>query len=101
MIAILVHVWIPYTRKGMSRNEQSRIYRLLYGYNSSCKYGMYHYRINGLLDSMPSIRYEDGNFLIPERGKRAVMDFLEKNNASYRMWKVIPEKEELEKLQAV
>ncbi len=99
--AILVHVWIPYTRKGMGRKDQSRIYRLLYGYNSSSKYGKYHYRRKGLLDTMPSIRYEDGNFLIPEEGKGKVMEFLEKNNASYRMWKVIPEEDDARKLQSI
>ncbi len=96
--AILIHVWIPFTKKGMDRKDQSRIYRLLYGYNSSSKYGKYHYRINGLLDTIPSIRYEDGNFLIPKSGKRKVISFLEKNNVSYRMWTVIPEDEEVKQL---
>ena len=99
--AILIHVWIPYTRNGMGRKEQARIYRLLYGYNSSSKYGRYHYRRKGLLDTIPSIRYEDGNFLIPEDGKKEVIEFLEKNNASYRMWRVIPKIDEAKKLQSV
>ncbi len=90
MIAILVLVWVPYTRKGMSRKEQARIYRLLYGYNSSSKYGKYHYGWAGLPDSIPSIRYGDG--------KNKIMDFLDKNNASCRMWKVIPEEDEIKKL---
>ncbi len=81
---------VPYKRKGMGRKEQARIYRLLYGYNSSSKHGKYHYRRPGLLDSIPSIRYEDG--------KMKLMDFLEKNNASYRMWKVILEEDETKKL---
>jgi hypothetical protein len=29
-----------------------------------------------------------------------VVNFLEENNASYRMWRVIPEEDELKKLQA-
>lgn len=98
MIAILFHVWVPYTRNGMGRKEQARIYRLLYGYNSSSKYGKYHYRRPGLLDTIPSIRYEDGNFLIAEDGKMKLIDFLQKNNASYRMWKVILEEDEIKKL---
>jgi hypothetical protein len=73
---------------------------LLYEYNSSSKYGKYNYRRKGLLDTKPSIRYEDGNFLIPEYGKDKVVNFLEENNASYRMWRVIPEEDELKKLQA-
>ncbi len=47
------------------------------------------------MDTIPSIRYEYGNFLIPENGKEEVIEFLEKNNASYRMWRVIPEKNDI------
>ncbi|MEM3190945.1 MAG: hypothetical protein QW745_06375 [Thermoplasmata archaeon] len=54
----------------MERKEQSRIYTMLYGYNSSSKYGKYHYREKGLLDTIPSIRYENGDFMIPKKGKR-------------------------------
>ena len=61
--AILVHVWVPFRRKGMERREQARIYRKLYGYRSASNYGKYHYNVKGLLDSIPAIRYEDGNFL--------------------------------------
>ncbi|MCL4413114.1 MAG: hypothetical protein M1526_07165 [Candidatus Thermoplasmatota archaeon] len=96
--ALLIHVWIPFKRKGMERKEQSRIYRMLYGYNSSSKYGKYHYTRKGLLDTIPSIRYEDGNFMIPARKKNKVINFLEENNASYRLWRVIPGQDELEKL---
>ena len=96
--ATLIHVWIPFKKKGMERKEQSRIYRMLYGYNSSSKFGKYHYREKGLLDTIPSIRYEDGNFMIPEGKKTKVINFLKKNNASYRIWKVIPGQDELEKL---
>ncbi|MEM3488913.1 MAG: hypothetical protein QXO75_04555 [Nitrososphaerota archaeon] len=71
---------------------------MLYGYNSSSKYGKYHYREKGLLDMIPSIRYEDGNFMIPEGKKNKVINFLEKNNASYRLWRVIPTQDELQKL---
>ncbi|MEM4090193.1 MAG: hypothetical protein QXQ46_05510 [Thermoplasmatales archaeon] len=46
---ILIHVWITFKRKGVERKEQSRIYRMLYGYNSSSKYGKYHYREKCLL----------------------------------------------------
>jgi len=96
--AILFHVWIPFKHKGMERREQSKIYRLLYGYNSSSKYGKYHYRIKGLLDTIPSIRYEDGNFLVPKSGKGEVISFLEKNKVNYRMWTVILGEEEAKQL---
>ena len=98
--AILVHVWIPFRKQGMERKEQARIYRKLYGYRSSSNYGRYHYDVKGLLDTIPSIRYEDGNFLIPSSKKRKITEFLEKNNASYRMWRVIPDESEMEKLKS-
>ncbi|MEM0050297.1 MAG: hypothetical protein QW346_02085 [Candidatus Micrarchaeaceae archaeon] len=82
----------------MERKEQSRIYRMLYGYNSSSKYGKYHYREKGLLDMIPTIKYKDGNFMITERKKNKVINFLEKNNAFYRLWRVIPGQEELKVL---
>ncbi|MEM3573917.1 MAG: hypothetical protein QXJ62_06810 [Nitrososphaeria archaeon] len=71
---------------------------MLYGYNSSSKYEKYHYRERGLLDMIPSIRYEDGNFMTPERKKSKVINFLKKNNAYYRLWRVIPTQDELERL---
>jgi hypothetical protein len=47
--------------------------------------GRYHYDVKKLLDTIPAIRYEDGNFLILSNKKRKITEFLEKNNASYRM----------------
>ena len=35
--AILIHVWIPFRKKGMERKEQSRMNGMLYDYNSSSK----------------------------------------------------------------
>ena len=96
--AILVHVWVPFRKKGMERKEQARIYRKLYGYRSSSNYGKYHYSVKGLLDTIPSIRYEDGNFLIKEEDLDTVKKFLEENDSAYRTWRVIPEKEEMERL---
>ncbi|MEM3543657.1 MAG: hypothetical protein QXF07_01405 [Candidatus Micrarchaeia archaeon] len=54
----------------MERKGQSRIYMMLYGYNSSSKYRKYHYGEKGLLDTIPSIIYENGDFMIPKKGKR-------------------------------
>ncbi|MGP6206671.1 hypothetical protein ACNF42_01350 [Cuniculiplasma sp. SKW3] len=96
--AILVHVWIPFRRNGMGRKEQARIYRKLYGYRSSSNYGKYHYNVKGILDSIPAIRYEDGNFIVREEDFPALKKFLEENGSSYRTWRVIPGDEEAEKL---
>jgi hypothetical protein len=96
--AILVHVWIPFRHNGMERKEQARIYRKLYGYRSSSNYGKYHYDVKGILDSVPSIRYEDGNFIVREEDFPVIKKFLEENGSSYRTWKVIPDEEEVKKL---
>ena len=96
--AILVHVWIPFRRNGMDRKEQARVYRKLYGYRSSSNYGKYHYTVKGILDSIPAIRYEDGNFIIREDDLPMVKRFLDESRTSYRIWKVIPDSEEMEKL---
>jgi hypothetical protein len=96
--AILVHVWIPFRHNGMERREQARIYRKLYGYRSSSNYGKYHYTVKGMLDSIPAIRYEDGNFIVREEDFPLIKEFLETSRSSYRAWRVIPEDEEMEKL---
>ncbi len=96
--AILVHVWIPFKRNGMERKEQARIYRKLYGYRSASNYGKYHYNVKGILDSIPAIRYEDGNFIVREEDFPVIQRFLEDNRSSYRAWRIIPGQEEAEKL---
>ncbi len=96
--AILVHVWVPFGKKGIGRKEQAKIYRKLYGYTSSSNYGKYHYDVKGILDSFPHIRYEDGNILVREEDFPALKEFLDSNNTVYRTWRVILEKEEAEKL---
>ena len=89
--AILVHVWIPFRHNGMERKEQARICRKLYGYRSSLNYGEYHYDVKGIVDSIPSIRCEDENFIVREKDFPIIQKFLEDNRSSYRTWKVIPD----------
>jgi hypothetical protein len=96
--AILVHVWIPFRRKGMERKEQARIYRKLYGYRSASNYGKYHYNVKGLLDSIPAIRYKDGNFIVRKEDFPVIQKFLDDNRSSYRTWSVEHGDEEDEKL---
>jgi len=68
----------------MERNEQTGIYRKHYGYRSSSNYGKYHYTFNGLLDSIPARRYEDGNFIIRKDDLLMIEKFPDKNRSSYR-----------------
>ena len=82
----------------MERKEQARIYRKLYGYRSASNYGKYHYNVKELLDSIPAIRYEDGNFILREEDFPVIQKFLDDNRSSYRTWRVVPGDEEAEKL---
>ncbi|MEM3193195.1 MAG: hypothetical protein QW292_14145 [Candidatus Parvarchaeota archaeon] len=66
----------------------------IYGYKSSSNYGKYHYDVKGLLDGIPSIRYEGGNFLIREKDLPLIKKFIEENRSRYRAWRVIPDEEE-------
>ena len=44
------------------------------------------------------MRYEDWNFPNPSSKKGKITKFLDKNNASYRMWRVIPDESDMGKL---
>ena len=69
---------------------------------SASNYGKYHYKVKdkvkGLLDSIPAIRYEDGNFIVREEDFPLIRKFLEDSRSSYRTWRVIARDEEAEKL---
>ncbi len=89
----LFHVWVPFT-KGVRKAEASRFYRELYGYNSPSNYGRYHYKRKGVLDRIPSVRYERGIFLVRGTDVATITEFLKKNRVKYRMWEVTPDKRE-------
>lgn len=91
--AVLFHVWVPFT-KGVRRTEASRFYRTLYGYDSPSNYGKYHYKRKGLLDDIPSVRYERGIFMVRGEDTVAIRGFLKKSGAKYRMWEVNPNERE-------
>ena len=54
--------------------------------------------MKGLLDSIPAIRYEDGNFIVREEDFPVIMKFLEDIRSSFRTWRVLPDEDELDKL---
>jgi hypothetical protein len=89
----LFHVWVPFT-KGVRKAEASRFYRELYGHNSPSNYGRYHYKRRGLLDSIPSVRYERGIFLVRAVDAGTITEFLKKSRVKYRMWRVTADKRE-------
>ncbi len=55
--------------------------------------------MKGLQDSIPAIRYEDGNFIVREEDFPVIQKFLEDNGSSYRTWRVIPGEDEAKKLE--
>ena len=54
--------------------------------------------MKGLLDSIPAISYEDGNFIAKEEDFPVIQKFLDDNRSSYRTWRDVPGDEEAEKL---
>jgi hypothetical protein len=54
--------------------------------------------VKGLLDSIPAIRYEDGNFIVRNEDFPVIQKFLDDNRSSYRTWRDVPGDEEAEKL---
>ncbi len=54
--------------------------------------------MNGLLDSIPAIGHEDGNFIMRGEGFPVIKRFIEDNRSSFRTWRVIPYEDKAEKI---
>ncbi|MEM3829910.1 MAG: hypothetical protein QXP36_11970 [Conexivisphaerales archaeon] len=61
--AILVRIHASYTNSIRKRRVNSLLMRL-YGYNSFSNYSRYDKKLNGLIDHIPSIRYDRGIVMI-------------------------------------
>lgn len=85
---ILIVFKLPRKQKGLSMASACKLYRRLYGYNNSSYYGRYHTRVNGLLDTIPSIRYFNSVIIVKKEDSKKVISFLQRNNAVVHSWKV-------------
>lgn len=98
--AILVRIHASYSNSKKKRKSRvNSLFRKLYGYNSFSNYSRYNKRINGLMDALPSIRYDRGIVMIRERDLVELERLIKKYGADYETWKVIPNEEETSKLQ--
>lgn len=98
--AILVRIHASYSNTRKKRKSRvNSLFRKLYGYNSFSNYSRYNKRVNGLMDDLPSIRYDRGVVMIRERDLSKLEKIIKKYGADYETWKVIPNEEEMKKLQ--
>ncbi|MEM3193078.1 MAG: hypothetical protein QXZ17_09955 [Nitrososphaerota archaeon] len=61
--AIIVRIHASYTNSIRKRRVNS-LFMKLYGYNSLSNYSRYDKKLNGLIDHIPSIRYDRGIVMI-------------------------------------
>lgn len=98
--AILVRIHASYSNSKKKRKSRvTSLFKKLYGYNSFSNYSRYNKRVKGLVDDFPSIRYDRGIVMIRNEDLKKVEGLIKKYGADYETWKVIPRKEETEKLQ--
>ena len=93
--AILVRIHASYSNTGKKRKSRvNTLFRKLYGYNSFSNYSRYNKRVNGLIDDLPSIRYDRGIVMIREGDLSKLEKVIRRYGAEYETWRVIPNEEE-------
>ncbi len=93
---ILVRIHAPYRNSMKKRKSRvNSLFRRLYGYETHSNYNQYNKRKKGLLEEIPSVRYEKGMIMIRETDLEKVKDMISEYGADYRVWKVIPDDEEM------
>ncbi|MGC8580817.1 MAG: hypothetical protein ACP5MW_00515, partial [Thermoplasmata archaeon] len=70
-----------------------------YGHDDKSNYSKYTYHRTGLLETIPSIRYEGGIIMIRKEDLDKVVTLLNKYKAKYVTWEVIPNENEQKQLQ--
>ena len=95
--AILLKIHASY-KSGEKKSSVDRMLRKLYGYDDLSNYSKYHYHREGLLERIPSVRYEKGLVMIREEDLDTVVSFIKKYKTDYMKWTVIPEEEEIKQL---
>ncbi|MEM3191205.1 MAG: hypothetical protein QW292_03770 [Candidatus Parvarchaeota archaeon] len=97
--AVLVRIYASYTNSRKKRKSRvNSLFRKLYGYNSFSNYSRYNKRVNGLIDNIPSIRYDRGIVTIRNVDISKLEKIIRKHGADYKSWKVIPNEEETKRL---
>ena len=93
--AKLVKIHAPYRNSMKKRKSRvNSLFRKLYGYDTYSNYSQYNMHRKGLLEEIPSVRYEKGIIMIREVDLKTLEDLVSEHEADYRSWKVIPTEEE-------
>jgi hypothetical protein len=95
VILVRIHASYSNTKR---KSKVNSLFRKLYGYNSFSNYSRYNKRVNGLIDDLPSIRYDRGIVMIREGDLSKLEKIIRKYGADYETWKVIPNEEETKRL---
>ena len=98
--AVLVRIHASYTNSRKKRkNRVNALFRKLYGYDTYSNYSRYNRHLKGLIEEIPSIRYDRGIIMIREFDLDAIARLVEQYGAEYNAWRVIPSEKERKQLQ--
>ena len=99
-IAILIRIHASYTRSKKRRMSRANaLYRKLYGYDTYSNYSRYNRHLKGVIEEIPSVRYDRGMVMVREVDLEKIVGLVEEYGAEYQAWKVIPNDEEMKQLQ--
>jgi hypothetical protein len=85
-------------RKGSSNAEHQEFRRKFYGRDTRTWGGKYQYRLQGLLDDIPHVRFQSGAIMIKKEHLPKVEDLLQSFSAEYIWREVKPWEEDLQAL---
>lgn len=98
--AVLIKVHARYDGKSMKRRSMiNKLFRRLYGYETFSNYSKYKKHRIGLIEEIPSIRYDGGIVMVRNLDLKKITDLIEQYGAEYITWTVIPNEDEIVKLQ--
>ncbi len=80
MKGILIAFTVP---TGKNRTKSSAFVKAFYGQETSSHHGKYKYRRNGILDEIPHNKLIRGVIIVKSKDASQVIDFLNKQSASY------------------
>lgn len=80
MKGILIAFTVP---TGKNRTKSSAFVKAFYGQETSSHHGKYKYRRKGILDDIPHNRLIRGVIIVKSKDANQVIEFLEKQFASY------------------
>ncbi len=97
MRAVIILFRLP---KGSSNAEHQEFRRKLYGRDTRTWGGKYRYRLRGLLDEIPHVRFLSGAIMVKKEHLQMVEDLLQGFSAEYIWREVKPWDEDLQALSA-